>query len=82
MNPPPDLLSLSLTLRPVAAENERLPHLGKAAHAVLLDAVRQLDPQLSAEIHAGEDVPRPFTTSNLIGYSARHGLNPEPTACA
>jgi len=71
------LLSLVLTLRPLQPAAD-LPHLGRAAHALLLDAVRRSDPALAESIHAGSDL-RPLTASGLIGYSARAGLNPERT---
>ena len=46
------LLSLALTLRPVeavAAGTGRVPHVGRAAHALALDAIRQTDPALVVE---------------------------------
>ena len=72
---PPDLSSLVFALRPLQSATD-VPHLGRAAHAVLLDAVRWADPALAEAIHAGSDV-RPFTASDLIGYSHRKGLTPE-----
>ena len=72
-----ELLSLVLTVRPVAAGAVQAS-LGRAAHAVLLDAIRAADPALAEELHAGSGL-RPFTASNLVGYSAQRGLNPERT---
>lgn len=71
----PDLLSLLLTVRPLAAGNGPATF-GRAAHAQLLDAVEYADSALAAQLHAGSG-PRPFTASDLIGYSPRHGLSPE-----
>ncbi|MGH2522322.1 MAG: CRISPR system precrRNA processing endoribonuclease RAMP protein Cas6 [Anaerolineales bacterium] len=74
------LLSLVLTLRPLQPA-AGAPHLGRAAQAVLLDAVRQSEPGLAEEIHAGSGL-RPFTASNLIGYSVRKrttSVSPERT---
>lgn len=90
----PDLLALVLTLRPVRP-GAPPPNLGRAAHAVLLDAIRQFDPALSDDLHHGPSTgspvtatqlepgqgsgPRPFTASGLIGSSRRHQLSPERT---
>ncbi len=71
------LLSIVPTLRPLAAAGELNP-LGRASHALLLDAVRWADPPLAEELHAG-DGPRPFTASGLIGYSRKSGLDPTRT---
>jgi CRISPR-associated endoribonuclease Cas6 len=60
-----DLLSLVLTLRPLEAASE-LPHVGRAAHAILLEAIRQADAPLANALHNGSDL-RPFTASDLIG---------------
>jgi len=72
--PDTSLLSLILTLRPLAAAKD-LNALGRASHALLLDAVRWSDPALAEELHTGDGL-RPFTASDLIGYSRRRGLNP------
>ena len=72
-----ELLSLVLTLRPLAAGAGQAS-LGRAAHAVLLDAIRAADPALAEQLHAGSGL-RPFTASNLVGYSPRRGLRPERT---
>jgi len=83
-----DLLSLVLTLRwtappsPAPAENAdglqtaETPWLGRAAHAIMLECVRQADPALAKSIHAGSGL-RPFTASGLIGASPRYRLSPE-----
>ncbi len=71
------LLSLVLSLRPlnpVATPNA----MGRAAHALLLDAVRRSDPALAESLHAGSET-RPFTASDVIGYSRRTGLSPDRT---
>jgi len=57
------LLSWVLTLQP--AETVSTPvNLGRAAHAWFLALVRQADPALAEELHAGHG-QRPFTLSNL-----------------
>lgn len=72
-----DLTSLIFTLRPSEPSTERLPHLGKAAHAVFYDALTAVDPALAADTHDDDTTSRPFTTSGLIGYSPNRGLSPE-----
>jgi CRISPR-associated endoribonuclease Cas6 len=86
MNDSMDLLSLVLTLRPAPrpgsspddkADEGREPQwMGRAAHALLLDCVRQADPALAESLHAGTGL-RPFTASGLIGSSPRYKLSPE-----
>lgn len=87
-----DLLSLVLTLRPTPgpghpspsgdspdekADEGREPQwMGRAAHSLLLDCVRQADPALAESLHAGTGL-RPFTASGLIGSSPRYKLSPE-----
>lgn len=71
-----DLLSLVLTLRP-ARPAPPPPYLGRAAHALALDAVQFTDPALGQAIHAGSG-PRPFTASSLIGPWQK-GLHPDQT---
>ncbi len=74
--PPVDLLALTLTLTPLPAAEEKTPRggtprwWGRAAHALLLDAVRCLDAPLAEQLH-GESAPRPFTVSNLLGRFAQ-----------
>ena len=67
----PDLLSLVLTLRPLAAPPDRpLPvWWGPAAHAALLRVVQPADPDLSARLHDGDGL-KPFTASSLMGRPA------------
>lgn len=77
----PDLLSLVLTLAPLATEpaapERSLPvWWGRAAHALLLDVAKQADPALSARLHDAPSGPRPYTVSNLIGPGGRRGLVP------
>ncbi len=69
------LLSLVLTLRPLAA-GPGPESLARAAHAILLDTVRRADPALAESLHAGSE-RRPFTVSELLGYSGRYGFSPE-----
>jgi CRISPR-associated endoribonuclease Cas6 len=71
------LLSLVLTLRPLHSMPE-VPPLGRAAHAVLLNAVRWIDPALAEQLHSGSET-RPFTTSDVIGVSRKAGLLPDRT---
>jgi CRISPR-associated endoribonuclease Cas6 len=61
-----DLLSLVLMLRPLTEDVTGPPWWGRAAHALLLDAVRATDPALAGELHEGQG-PRPFTASTLMG---------------
>lgn len=64
-----DLLSKVFYLQPleqVPAE-KALPHWwGRAAHALLLDLVREKDPPLAEKLH-DESLLRPFTASTLMG---------------
>ena len=76
-----NLLSLVLTLQPVesipATPEKPLPQWwGRAVHALLLDAIRQQNDVLAAELHDAEGV-RPFTVSTLMGPSTRNGLDAE-----
>lgn len=76
-----DLLSLVLTLRPMPAPEsggDEVKWLGRASHALLLDAVRWSNPTLAERLHSGDGL-RPVTASNLIGYSRKRGLNPGQT---
>ena len=78
--PPPDLVSLSLTLRPAAPPppNANPPAWwGRAAHALLLKVVRQADENLANELHENGSTLRPFTASTLIGYSQQRGIEME-----
>jgi len=72
-----ELLSVVLTLRPLEAAPE-LPPVGRAAHALALEALRQFDAALAEQIHAGSGA-RPLTVSDLIGYSRKRGVRPERT---
>ncbi len=88
-----DLLSLVFSLRPVAAPNLETPlpiWWGRAAHALLLNTVRQVDENLAAELHDGQMEPagleasnhnstRPFTASTLMGRFAKGALDPRET---
>ncbi len=48
------------------------PHLGRAAHAVLLGLVAEVRPDRAADLHDGEGT-RPFTASSLLGLPADGG---------
>lgn len=67
-----DLISLLLTLRPLNSERsaESLPTWwGRAAHALLLQAIASRSPELAAALHGGSGA-RPFTASTLMGRMA------------
>jgi CRISPR-associated endoribonuclease Cas6 len=71
-----DLLSLLLTLSPqVAAPAEAPPWWGRAAHALLLEAVRRANPQLAQRLHDDNHL-RPFTVSTLMGRFPGRKLDP------
>ncbi len=86
-----DLLSMVLTMRPV--ENAPAPpSLGRAAHAVLLQCLKDEDTALAEQAHEGNG-PRPFTVSSLLGprrggltiehsYTLRFTALTEPVAAA
>jgi len=64
-----DLISLVLTLHPLAQAEPGQPlplWWGRAAHALLLKTLRELDENLAQDIHDEEGV-RPFTVSSLTG---------------
>ncbi|CAG1009934.1 CRISPR-associated endoribonuclease Cas6 [Anaerolineae bacterium] len=75
--PETSLLSLVLTLRPLHPLAD-VPSLGRASHALLLNAVRWADPALAEQLHAGSET-RPFTASDVIGVSRKAGLSPDRT---
>ncbi len=78
-----DLISLVLILKPSEKKGtgKELPRWwGRAAHALLLNTVREYDPQLAGQLHANGPEPendpaaaelntsvRPFTVSSLLG---------------
>jgi CRISPR-associated endoribonuclease Cas6 len=64
----PDLLALTFTLQPTpaAADSPAPRWWGRAAHALWLDVVAQLDPALAQILHDGSDL-RPYTLSTLMG---------------
>jgi len=77
---PANLVSLALSLRPAGppASQAVLPlWWGRAAHALLLQVMRQSDEDLAQDLHESGSSPRPFTTSTLIGYDSRRGLQAE-----
>lgn len=64
-----DILSLVLTLRPLAQISPEKPFpgwWGRAAHALLMKVVAVADPSLAEKLH-NSDGPRPFTVSTLSG---------------
>ncbi len=74
-----DLLSLSLTLRPLPAPDPTAPlpeWWGRAAHALLLNVARAADPALAESLHADNAI-RPFTVSNLRGPTPHGALDPQ-----
>ncbi len=71
------LLSLVLTLRPLHIMSDP-PPMGRAAHALLLNAIRYSDPALAEQLHSGSEI-RPFTASDVIGVSRKAGLSPDRT---
>jgi CRISPR-associated endoribonuclease Cas6 len=72
-----DLCAVVLTLRvPHAEAPDTLPTWwGRAAHALLLNVIRQHDPALSAALHENNQ-RRPFTASTLMGR-LQDGLQPD-----
>jgi len=86
-----DMISLVISLRPTNLPRTEAPPLnwwGRAAHALLLNTVRQVDENLAAELHAlpasnpDSDEPpasanqvRPFTTSTLMGHFVKGALD-------
>lgn len=80
-----DLISLVLQLRPaqVPAPATLLPSWwGRAAHALLLDVVRQVNDPLANELHLNaqaepSNLVRPFTVSSLIGKFVKGALDPQ-----
>ncbi len=81
MNAAPDLLSLALILRPLAAPPAERPlpqWWGRAAQALLLDVARRADEALAAELHADSGL-RPYTASNLMGHFQRGQPLPQQT---
>jgi len=82
-----NLLSLVLTLQPVSpqlpASSEQKPVLplwwGRAAHALLLNVIRQKDDVLADRLHDSDSGPRPFTVSTLMGRFPHGELDPQTT---
>ena len=76
-----DLISLLLTLRPLAAPAPEQPQplwWGRAAHALLLNTIRAADENLAQDLHDESGV-RPFTASNLLGSSPLRRTDPNKT---
>jgi CRISPR-associated endoribonuclease Cas6 len=81
--PIPEMLSLVLTLRPLADSSvpagRPLPSWwGSSAHALLLSAIDKVDPALAGRLHDGQGL-RPFTASNLIGRFPQRRADPAQT---
>ena len=75
----PELLSFVLTLHPLEApslEKTTPRWWGRAAQALLLKAIQQEDPELSANLH-DEQGPNAFTVSSLMGKMRSQRLDPE-----
>jgi len=77
-----DLLSITIPLKPVggvppgeAAASGRLPaaSMGRAAHALLLNSIREADGRLAESLHDSNGL-KPFTVSDLIGYAPKRGI--------
>ncbi len=63
----------SIVLELSATSTTTIPaSMGRQAHALFLDLVRQVDPALSSRLH-GEPEYRPFTVSMLSGVNIRDG---------
>jgi CRISPR-associated endoribonuclease Cas6 len=79
-----DLISLVLHLRPSRApapETLLPPWWGRAAHALLLEVVRQVDDPLANDLHMNtqaeaNNLVRPFTVSSLTGRFVQGVLDP------
>jgi CRISPR-associated endoribonuclease Cas6 len=66
-------LLYSIILELSATSTTTIPaSMGRKAHALFLDLVRQVDPALSSRLH-GEPEYRPFTVSMLSGVNIRDG---------
>ncbi len=66
-------LLYSIILELSATSTTTIPaSMGRQAHALFLDLVRQVDPALSSRLH-GEPEYRPFTVSMLSGANIRDG---------
>lgn len=76
MTTPPDLLALTLLLRPLPAAPPAAPPewWARAGHRLLLDVARQADPALADRLHNAPGL-RPFTVSTLIGRFPHGGLD-------
>src|SRR2546429_5892425 len=67
-------LLYSIILELCAVSSTSIPaHRGNHTHALFLDLVRQIDPELSSRLH-DEPEYRPFTVSVLQGASTRDGM--------
>ncbi len=69
-----ELLSLLLPLKPLPASQPKAASWwGRAAHALLLRAIEQLDAPLAQRLHDQEGL-HPFTVSNLLGQFTNGAL--------
>jgi CRISPR-associated endoribonuclease Cas6 len=72
----PQLTSLVLELHPQRAYDQVEP-IGRAVHALALEAIGAADPALAAAVHDRQG-PKPFTVSGLMGLHFRE-VTPEQT---
>src|SRR5437764_10596703 len=64
----------SIILELLAVNTTAIPaHRGDHTHALFLDLVRQVDPELASRLH-DEPEYRPFTVSTLTGANVRDGM--------
>ncbi len=72
-----DLARITLQLRPT--HHDTIPaQTGRAAHAMFLDALRRINPALSAAVHDGSG-PKPITTSGLMPTPRGELLHLDPS---
>lgn len=68
-----ELVSLILPLKPLPHQPPKaMDWWGRAAHALLLRAIQQIDPALAQTLH-DQDGLHPFTVSNLLGQFGENG---------
>lgn len=69
-----ELVSLILPLKPLPHQlPKEVSWWGRAAHALLLRAIQELNPELAQSLH-DQDGVHPFTVSNLLGQFAEGGV--------
>ncbi len=78
-----DLLSLTLSLRPLPSDSAAAPRWwGRAAHALLLQTAAHYNPTLAEALHESPSgqapqAARPFTASTLYGRFNKGALDPQ-----